>query len=103
MQTTPDEVYTKMKFQNGIEAFFELTGTLNADMVPGLSDAVEFQAGIEITDIAAGLFSDCSQLTSVTIRNKTWQETIDNYSSWGISDPNIMHGDWDKYLSFANA
>ena len=86
-----------MKFQNGIEAFFELTGTLSADMVPGLSNAVEFQTGIEVIDIAAGTFSDCALLTSVTIHNKTWQDAIDN-NYWGISDPNIMHGDWDKYI-----
>ena len=101
MPVTPAEAYTKVKFQNGTEAFFELAGTLDASAVPGLSDAVEFQAGAEVTDIAAGTFSGCSQLTSVTIRGKTWQDAIDG-GYWGVPDPSVIRGDWDRYLSFAN-
>lgn len=96
------EEYTMVRRSDGVKSFYLIEGTLSTDSIAGLSDAVEVKLGANVTDIAGGVFSDCALLTSVTIRNKTWQDAIDN-SYWGISDPNIMHGDWDKYISFANA
>ncbi len=89
------DIYTKIKYQNGVETFFEIDGTLDTNLIPNLSDIVEFNVGINVDDIASNMFSDCISLTSVTIHNKTWQDVIDN-NYWGIQDPNIIHGDWDK-------
>jgi len=91
-----------IKYSNDVKSFYLIEEELDIDTIPNLSDAVEVKLGTNITDIAFNVFNVCASLTSVTILNKTWQDAIDN-SYWGISDPNIIHGDWDKYLSFANA
>ena len=94
--------YTRIKYSNGVEGLFDISGTLYSDLVPNLSDAIDIQIGDDIVDIEVEALSNCSKLTNFTIHGKTWRDVVDN-AYWGIPNPNIMHGDWDKYVNFANA